>query len=98
MTIRISGLVTLLLLSIFFVAGSAAQAATITVDGTCTLSDAITAANTDGTTLGTCSGSFSGSFTPGGADTIELTVDVTLSTTVDSNREHRGRPREWPAQ
>jgi hypothetical protein len=48
-----------------------APAATITVDGTCTLADAITAANTD-TATGSCP---AGS----GADTIELAVDVTLT-------------------
>jgi len=48
------------------------QAATITVDGTtCTLADAITAANTDTATGGCTAGS--------GADTLNLLVDVTLT-------------------
>lgn len=49
----------------------ASPAGTIVVDGTCTLADAITAANTD-TATGSCP---AGS----GADTIDLTVDVTLT-------------------
>ncbi len=50
---------------------SPAQAATITVDGTtCTLANAITAANNDTVTGGCSAGS--------GADTLTLTADVTL--------------------
>ena len=49
-----------------------ARAATITVDGACTLVDAIIAANTD-TASGSC---IAGS---PGADTIDLQVDVTLT-------------------
>jgi parallel beta-helix repeat protein len=54
-------------------AGSAAQAANITVDAgsTCTLADAITAANTDTATGGCAVGA--------GADTIILQTDVTLA-------------------
>ncbi len=53
-----------------------AQAATITVGGTCSLIDAISSANTD-TSVGTCT---AGS----GADTIVLTVDTTLTTAHNS--------------
>ncbi|MCX6045570.1 MAG: cadherin-like beta sandwich domain-containing protein [Chloroflexi bacterium] len=53
-------------------ANSPAQAAAITADGaTCTLVDAITAANTDTATGGCAAGS--------GADTITLTNDITLT-------------------
>lgn len=53
--------------------GAQAQAATITVDGaTCTLVDAIDAANSDTATGGCPAGS--------GADTIELQTNVTLTT------------------
>ena len=54
------------------VGAQTAYAASITVDGTtCTLADAITAANTDTATGGCVAGS--------GADTIDLQTDVTLT-------------------
>jgi len=60
-----------LLLGLVALAGPAA-AATITVDGTtCTLADAITAANTDTATGGCPAGV--------GADTLNLTADITLT-------------------
>jgi hypothetical protein len=56
----------------FFALAQPAAAATITVNGTtCTLANAITAANTDRATGGCPAGS--------GADTLTLTADVTLS-------------------
>jgi hypothetical protein len=61
-----------LFLAALLLAGSTAQAATITVDGTtCTLADAITAANTDTATGGCTSGS--------GEDSIVLQQDVLLT-------------------
>ncbi len=61
----------LFLIPLLFVSAPA-RAANLTVDGTtCTLADAITAANTDTATGGCPAGS--------GADTITLNVDVTLS-------------------
>lgn len=60
---------------LLMLAGSAAQAADITVDGTnCTLPDAITAANSDTATGGCTAGS--------GDDTITLQADVTLAATL----------------
>lgn len=59
----------------------AAWAASITVDGSCTLVDAITAANTDTATGGCAAGS--------GADTITLTGDVTLTS---ANNGDNGLP------
>jgi hypothetical protein len=63
----------LFLTTLLVLAGSAAQAASITVDagGTCILADAITAANTDTATGGCPAGS--------GHDTITLQTDVTLA-------------------
>ena len=56
----------------FFALARPAAAATITVNGTtCTLANAITAANTDSATSGCPAGS--------GADTLTLTADVTLA-------------------
>lgn len=69
---RIALIMLLLGLTLFPAAALAAPANTITVDGsTCTLADAITAANTDTATGGCPAGS--------GADTINLTVNVTLT-------------------
>ena len=54
-------------------AGAVAPAATITVDGaTCTLADAITAANTNTATGGCDTGS-------AGADTLNLTANIGLT-------------------
>ncbi|MBI3249188.1 MAG: DUF4215 domain-containing protein [Deltaproteobacteria bacterium] len=61
-----------------------ALANTITVDGTCTLVDAITSANTD-TAVGDCG---AGS----GADTIVLTVDTTLTESNNSTYGDTGLP------
>ncbi|MEZ4863087.1 MAG: choice-of-anchor D domain-containing protein [Caldilineaceae bacterium] len=64
-------LVLALLAATFFTHTRPAYAATITVDGTtCTLADAIAAANTDAATGGCPAGS--------GADTLTITADVTL--------------------
>ena len=59
--------------SLLFIMPQSAFAADITADGTtCTLIDAITAANTDTVTGGCLAGA--------GADTITLTADVILTT------------------
>ena len=64
-------IVVALLAAMFFTGARPAYAAAITVDGTtCTLVDAITAANTDTATGGCPAGS--------GADTLTITADVTL--------------------
>jgi hypothetical protein len=66
-----------------------AQAATIPVDNTtCTLVDAITAANTDTATGGCAAGS--------GADTIELQSNVTLVTPIPVDFRSAGLPRIGP--
>ena len=65
-------------LAVLLVLSHPLWAATIIVDETsCTLGDAITAANTDAAVGGCTAGS--------GADTIELTTDVTLTEAVIAN-------------
>ncbi len=59
---------------------------TITVDGSCTLVDAITTANTD-TTTGNCTHTGTN-----GADTIALTVDTTLTTSNNTTFGPTGLP------
>src|SRR5262249_7905518 len=81
---------TLAVLALFALGPAAvrgAHAATITVNGnvspaTCTLIDAIKAANTDGPVAGGSGAAISGLFTGGGTDTIKLTVDVTLTAAI----------------
>ena len=65
-----------LILTVIFLPSPAqtVNAASITVNSTCILSDAITAANTDTATGGCIAGN--------GADTITLTADITLSATL----------------
>jgi len=66
-------------------AGAAGPAATITVDGvTCTLADAITAANTNTATGGCEAGS--------GADTINLQTNVTLTAVNNTTNDNNGLP------
>ncbi len=66
-------------------AGAAGPAATITVDGvTCTLADAITAANTDAATGGCTAGS--------GADIIDLQTNVTLTVVNNTTSGYNGLP------
>ena len=66
--------------------GAAQAQATITIDGDCTLADAITAANTDAPSGGCPAGD--------GVDTIELTGDVALSEIDNegSDGDHNGLP------
>ena len=72
---RLFQAVIILLLSIGAGMASPAQAATITVDGTtCTLADAITAANNDTATGGCSAGS--------GVDTLTLTADEATNTLI----------------
>ena len=74
-------IMTLLLIAVFS-PGRPAQAATIIVDGICTLPDAIIAANTNAAS-GSCS---AGS----GPDTIELQVDVALTAVAETNQGPNG--------
>ena len=72
------------LLSVLLLATSGADAATITADGTtCTLADAIVAANTDTATGGCPAGDT-------GADLIVLDADVTLTAVDGSSTVHDG--------
>ncbi len=72
------------LLAALLVLHQPAMAAVIVVDGTCTLVDAITAANNDSATGSCPAGS--------GADEIQLTVDVTLTAVDNTTDGSNGLP------
>ena len=74
----------LIIVSLLFVRPQSVFAANIAVGGTCTLIDAITAANTDTATGGCSAGS--------GADTIILTADVSLTNVNNATDGDNGLP------